>query len=110
MTFRQRSSGDRASVVAMWLAEAVRFAEVSGTSFGRDVVPEVCSSNAVSSGPGQDTSVRFGAEPASTKVKSPAVAPLRIRNTAIPHAEAASTAGPFAVSSTTIAWARKSVR
>ncbi len=48
ITFRQRSSGDSASVVAMWRADAVRFAEVSGTSFGFDVVPDVWSSSAVS--------------------------------------------------------------
>src|SRR5918995_4111738 len=49
MMFRQRSLAVRPSVAPIWEAEAARLASLSGTSFGRDVVPEVWSSNAMSS-------------------------------------------------------------
>ena len=50
MTIRQRSCGVSASVAAMLRAEAARLRWRSGTIFGRDVVPEVCSTRATSSG------------------------------------------------------------
>ena len=50
MTSRQRSSSVSPSDAAMLAADAERFAWVSGTSFGLDVVPEVCSRSATSPG------------------------------------------------------------
>ena len=52
MTLRQRSASPSASVAAMWPAEAVTLRCISGTILGRDVVPEVCSTSAISSGSG----------------------------------------------------------
>src|SRR5205823_4687810 len=50
MMFMQRSAGVSASVWLMWRAEAVRLLWLSGTCFGREVVPEVWSTSAISSG------------------------------------------------------------
>ncbi len=52
MMTRQRSCGVNASVAAMFCAEAARLRWRSGTILGREVVPEVCSTSATSSGPG----------------------------------------------------------
>src|SRR5256885_6674121 len=41
MMLRQRSAAVSASVAPMFFADAARLAWVSGTSFGRDVVPDV---------------------------------------------------------------------
>ena len=57
MMFRQLSRGVSASVSRMFFAEAAMFAPESGTIFGRDVVPEVWSTSAMSpgsAGPGCD--------------------------------------------------------
>ena len=51
MMLRQRSAGVSARVRPICVAEASTFRWDSGTSFGREVVPEVCSSSATSSGP-----------------------------------------------------------
>ena len=48
MMFMQRSAGVSASDSAMWRADAARFAVDSGTILGRAVVPEVCSTSAIS--------------------------------------------------------------
>ena len=48
MTFKQRSFGVSANVAAVLNAERQRFAWVSGTILGLDVVPDVCSTRAVS--------------------------------------------------------------
>ena len=48
--FRQRSCGVSANVAPILLADAVTFSWESGTIFGRDVVPEVCSTSAISAG------------------------------------------------------------
>src|SRR5437660_8287425 len=50
ITLRQRSAADKLSVAATLLADAHRLAWVSGTCFGRDVVPLVCRTRATSSG------------------------------------------------------------
>ena len=50
MTLRQRSWRSRASVSPMWRAEAQTLRWLSGTILGREVVPEVCSTSATSSG------------------------------------------------------------
>ncbi len=52
ITLRQRSCGVSASVAAMCRAEAAMLDCSSGTTLGRDVVPEVCRISATSSGPG----------------------------------------------------------
>src|SRR5689334_17097530 len=49
MMLRQLSSDLSARVRAILLAEAVTFLWLSGTIFGRDVVPDVCSTSATSS-------------------------------------------------------------
>ena len=52
MTFSERSAAVRCSDSAMPAAEHPRLRWRSGTIFGREVVPEVCSTSATSSGPG----------------------------------------------------------
>ena len=49
MMFMQRSSGVSESVSRMCRADAQTFRWLSGTILGREVVPEVCSTSAVSS-------------------------------------------------------------
>src|SRR5882757_10082556 len=48
MMLRQRSLGFSASAPPMWRAEAARLAADRGTILGRAVVPDVCSTRAVS--------------------------------------------------------------
>ena len=50
MTLRQVSPGVSDSVAAMFWAEAATLTWLSGTIFGRAVVPDVCSTSAISSG------------------------------------------------------------
>ncbi len=50
MMLRPRSCGVKCSVSRMWRAEAQTLRWLSGTIFGREVVPEVCSTSATSSG------------------------------------------------------------
>src|SRR6185437_4359810 len=50
MTLRQRSAGVSWSVTPICRAVAAMLAGDSGTILGRDVVPDVCSTNAMSSG------------------------------------------------------------
>ena len=72
MTERQRSAGVSFSVWAMFQPEAQRFFWLSGTILGRDVVPEVCSTSATSSGPASLTA-EGGPPPGSPiSVKLPA--------------------------------------
>src|SRR5687767_12487315 len=49
MTLRQRSSLERASEARMCRADAVTLTWLKGTILGRDVVPEVCRTSAMSS-------------------------------------------------------------
>jgi hypothetical protein len=73
MMFRQTSSGVSRRVRPMFRADAARFACDSGTIFGRAVVPEVCSTSAISpavAGPG---SAGVPARPSGgCKLKAPA--------------------------------------
>ena len=62
MIFKQRSLASRASVAATLVAEAVTFWWLSGTIFGRDVVPEVCRINATSSAPTSSLSTGVAGE------------------------------------------------
>src|SRR6185437_4893149 len=48
MMLRQRSAGVSESVAPMCRADAARFAVASGTILGRAVVPDVCSTSAIS--------------------------------------------------------------
>ena len=92
MTLRQRSPGPSASAAAICRADAARLAWVSGTFFGREVVPDVCSASAASSGAAGRASARPDAgEPVSAK--SPAAAPASSSNTGIPRRAAAPRAG-----------------
>jgi len=56
MMFRPRSDGVRATVSRTLQAEAQMLACVSGTIFGRDVVPEVCRISATFTGLGYPSS------------------------------------------------------
>ncbi len=114
ITFRQRSSGVRRRVARMFPAEAHTFRCSSGTIFGREVVPEVWSTSATSSGPaGPGDAQGPGSNPSSgTRSNSPGPAPggtLR-RSTAAPRALALSIASESLSSSTTSALAPRSSR
>ena len=82
MTLRQRSDGARASVATMLAAEAQRLAWLSGTIFGREVVPEVCRMRATAS-PARSAT---GASAAPSKANSPALSPSRSEMTGMPRA------------------------
>src|SRR5271165_4161176 len=73
MMLRPRSLGVSARLAQILRAEAQTFLWVKGTIFGRDVVPEVCSTKAISSGPGAPLAagVLAGAAPVS-RLKRPA--------------------------------------
>lgn len=62
MMFKQTSSAVSASVSRMFCALAVMFRCVSGTSFGRDVVPDVWRSSATSSGVRMGSARKWGRE------------------------------------------------
>jgi hypothetical protein len=97
MMLRQRSPGLSCSVPAMWRAEAVTLRWESGTSFGREVVPEVCSSSATS----------------SAVAKPPAAGPPAGAPTPSSGCSANRPAGPFvsaASSSTRTPWRRATAR
>src|SRR2546429_671866 len=70
MRLKHRSSAVSSSVAATCRAEAERLAWVSGTSFGRLVVPEVCNSSARSSAtaPGGSPVVSAWVRPAAAGV------------------------------------------
>ncbi len=77
MMLRPRSAAVKASDLRMWRAEAHRFCCDSGTIFGREVVPEVCSTMATSSGSAKPPlAAGVAVLPAPTSsVKLPAPAP-----------------------------------
>ena len=60
MTLRQRSAGVRLRMSRMWPAEAQTLRCDSGTILGREVVPEVCSTSATSSGPANPPAAAVG--------------------------------------------------
>ena len=107
MTLRQTSAGASDSAAAMLAAEAVTFACVSGTIFGRAVVPEVCSTSATSSGcamPGR--AARPGVPPSS--VKDPAGPSGTTSSSGTPSFAAAARAGVSTPRITISALARRS--
>ena len=109
MMLRHASSGVSASTPPMCFADAQTLACVSGTIFGRDVVPEVCSisaTSAASAGPG------VAAIPAAApcRVNAPAASPGVSSSTATPAACAACRAGPSWPAGSTTARAPRSAR
>ena len=78
ITFRQVSDGVKAKEFAMWRALATIFAFVSGTIFGRAVVPDVCSTNAGSSGPAARTGLRSPVSAAPSSRNKPAASPSAV--------------------------------
>ena len=97
ITFRQRSSGVSASAAPMCRAEAAMFACVSGTIFGREVVPEVCRISATRSGrivPISRTTTPGGRSDVSLKLPAGAPGSTSSRSTGTPSAVAASSATP----------------
>ena len=113
MMLRQRSPGSSESQSAMLPADAQRLAPESGTIFGRDVVPEVCSTRAVSSLPFPPLPFPRRATPAgASRVKVPAPAPVSAMRPMIgtPTRSAASTAAPPVPASRISALARRSSR
>ena len=74
MTHSATSSSVRSYVAAMFRSDVVRFRCVSGTRFGRDVVPLVCSTSATSSvaGHGESLALAPFPPPAAAKFTCPA--------------------------------------
>jgi hypothetical protein len=110
MTFIQRSSAVNARVVLMLRAEAHRLRCVSGTILGRDVVPEVCSTSATSSGWARPPDVAATPLGPVSKLKVPAASPATMGSTGIPSFCAAATAGDSLPCSTISALACRSDR
>jgi hypothetical protein len=111
MMLRQRSSGTRPSVSPIWRADASRFLWLRGTSFGRDVVPEVWRRRAMSSGSAKPVATE-GPSAFASMVKDPAGAPSGTprRRIAMPSFSATTTEGPVSSRPTRIALAPISVR
>ena len=114
MMFSPRSAAVNCSVRAMWVAEAARLRCESGTIFGLEVVPEVCSSIEMSSGSAMPPCAA-GVPPSpsrATRRNSPAGAPSSttrsIRRT--PSLVATSMAGEVLEASTISALALRSER
>ena len=101
MMLRQRSAGPSARVVAMWPAEATRLPWVSGTILGREVVPEVWRTSAVSSGRARLVTAGCLASPSTVRLNDPAGAPSATsrRRTMAPRRRATATVGPVLVGS-----------
>ena len=97
---RQRSSVVSSSVSATFRADAARFVWVSGTSFGRLVVPEVCNNNATSSASGSGSGAGAPREERPGNANDPSFSD-RTSITLIPNAAATSRAGVSMSSSTT---------
>src|SRR5580700_70029 len=92
-TFRQRSASLNCSAATALKAEVQILAWVSGTIFGRDVVPDVNKSSAVAPGPSGSDDGSPAAAPAS--VNRPAASPVGVRsNTGTPRARATRRAAP----------------
>ena len=84
ITFRQRSAGVRSSVSATFAALAASFRCVSGTSFGRAVVPDVCSSKATASGSSRPSKGVSVGTPSIPKVPAGAAASIVSSSTRMP--------------------------
>ena len=95
----------------MCLAEAVTLACVSGTIFGREVVPEVCNTNAISSGSAMPPWMQSPAcSPINVKDPAGSVSDQAISITFILRDLATSTAGELLFFSTINALAPRSER
>src|SRR5580704_3140820 len=91
-TFRQRSASLSLSAATALKAEVQILACVSGTIFGRDVVPDVNNNSAVTPGP---TGSDDGSPAVPASVNRPAASPVGVRsNTGKPRARATRRAGP----------------
>ena len=113
MMFSPRSAPVKARVRAMCWAEAHRLAWDSGTIFGREVVPEVCSTMDTSPGwasPGCSAAVPGGWAQCKVKLPAPADSSGTSSITGTPMRWATSTAGEVLPCSTTSARAFKSAR
>src|SRR6202000_2582533 len=76
MTLRQVSPGVSDKVAAMFCAEAATLIWRSGTIFGRAVVPEVCSTSAISSDSAEPGTAALPARfVGEASIKSPAASP-----------------------------------
>src|SRR5262252_8241855 len=114
MIDRLRSSGVSASVCLTLLADAHTLRWVSGTILGRDVVPDVCSTSATSSGLAksalvEDDSVPFPSN-ASENVPAPRSACATSRATGTPSFAATSTDGESFPGATMSSFAPRSER
>src|SRR5580704_6675951 len=108
-TFRQRSASLSASAATALKAEVQILTCVSGTIFGRDVVPDVNKNSAVVPGPTGSDDGSFAAAPAS--VNRPAASPVGVRsNTGTPRACATRRAGESTLAARTNARGFKSAR
>ena len=106
ITFRQRSAAASCKVAAMLAADAARFAWLSGTILGREVVPEVCRIKAVAvMGRGAASASRT-----PPNANAPAFSPSTMCSTGTPDDFATSMAGDADPASTTSADACKSLR
>ena len=111
MMLRQRSSGVSASAAATLWAEAARLAWLSGTSLGREVVPDVCSRSAMSSSLATPVATAGPTDgPSIEKVPAGSLASKVSRRTAMPSLSATAIAGPASSLPTRIALAPMSER
>jgi hypothetical protein len=109
ITLRQRSVGDSDRVRATLAADAQRLRCSRGTSFGRDVVPEVCSSNAISAPSAGLGATARPLRPDSENAPA-AVEPDDSSMTSIPRARATARAGESPPASITTAFTPRSGR
>ena len=113
MTFKPRSCAVKRVLAAIFFADAHTLRCVNGTIFGREVVPDVCNTNATSSGnAGPGCAGAAGARAEVSKVNEPAPRAGVGCNTRIdtPSLRATSIAGDFEPASTTSALACKSFK
>jgi hypothetical protein len=111
MMFSPRSADEKPQRRAMFCAEAARLACVSGTIFGREVVPEVCST--IETSPGWASPARAaGVAAGRSRSKSPAPPSARGTSsiTRTPCRWATATAGEALPRSTISARACRSAR
>ena len=112
MMLRPRSSAVKASAVRMLRAEAQTLPCVSGTIFGREVVPEVCSTSAMSSvsaRPPRAGSPVAASAKCSVKLPAPSSGVGRRRATDTPSFSATATAGESEPSTTSRSLAPRSL-
>ena len=109
MMFKHASAGESASVAPICRAEAQIFAWDKGTILGRAVVPDVCSTSAISPASAAPGCAAFAGVPPS-RVKLPARSPGTNSSTATPSFAATSRASVATPFCTTSALAFRSVR